>query len=118
MKFAERYLVAVVLAAALLLHPQASRADTEKTFHITPFAGWTMFDCEFRDSTGVRLEDGINFGGRVSARLASPLWLGGCFGSASLAWLVALALSALARAAEAGGLRRTGSSYATGMEGS
>jgi len=75
MKSVERCLVASVLAVALSLVPRASLADTEKTFHITPFAGWTKFDCEFRDSTGVRLDDGIYFGGRISARVASPLWL-------------------------------------------
>jgi outer membrane protein OmpA-like peptidoglycan-associated protein len=37
--------------------------------------GWTKFDSEFLDSSGVKRDDGVYLGGRLSARLYSPLWL-------------------------------------------
>ena len=75
MKSANRWFIFTILAATLLAHPRAASADS---FYITPFVGWTRFDREFKDSAGVKdvyRKDGIYLGGRLSARLVSPLWL-------------------------------------------
>ena len=65
------------MALACLLLPSASRASgfEEKRFNITPMVGWTIFDRELREETGAWLSNDMYFGGRVSARLMSPLWL-------------------------------------------
>ena len=75
MTSAKRWFIFTILAATLLAHPRAASADS---FYITPFVGWTRFDREFKDSAGVEdvyRKDGVYLGGRLSARLASPLWL-------------------------------------------
>ena len=75
MKFATTWFMATLVAATFLAHPRGAAAGSEKTFHITPFVGWTKFDTEFKDAAGVKRKDGVYLGGRLSARLASPLWL-------------------------------------------
>jgi hypothetical protein len=50
-------------------------AGAEKRLHVTPFGGWTFFDRELRDSTGLALEDHAHLGGRIGLRLVSLLWL-------------------------------------------
>ncbi len=73
-KFAGRgFLGLVILAVIMLRAPMAAASD--EVFQLTPFVGWTRFDRELTDSVGVQRADGVYLGGRISARLASPLWL-------------------------------------------
>ncbi|MEO5618474.1 MAG: hypothetical protein ABIS67_11925, partial [Candidatus Eisenbacteria bacterium] len=65
------------MALACLLLPAAPGASgfEEKRFNITPFVGYTIFDRELKEETGAWLSNDMYLGGRVSARLISPLWL-------------------------------------------
>ncbi len=74
MRFALQWPFSLLVVAMLVVHPGTGVAAPERTFHITPMVGWTTFDSEFKDSTSVCLKDGLYWGGRVSARLAPPLW--------------------------------------------
>ncbi len=64
------------LAAMLMARTtMAAIGDEAKRFELTPFAGYTIFDREFKATPGPGLKDGTYFGGRLSARLHSILWL-------------------------------------------
>lgn len=71
-----RWLTLGALAAMLLARTtMAAVGDETKRFELTPFAGYTIFDREFKATPGPGLENGSYFGGRLSARLHSALWL-------------------------------------------
>jgi outer membrane protein OmpA-like peptidoglycan-associated protein len=62
--------------ATLMLTGVAGASDfQEKRFNIVPFGGWTFFDRELKDPTGLMLNNDVYFGGRVGVRVVSPLWL-------------------------------------------
>lgn len=69
------WLPSIVLAAALVSSSAAASDFQEKPFHVVPFGGWTFFDRELKEETGLNLEDDLYLGGRIGVRLLSPLWL-------------------------------------------
>lgn len=75
MKLAEPWVLFSIFAIAMMLGPSLAEAAAEERFQFTPFAGLTRFDREFTDSAGLKRPDDIYLGGRISVRLASPLWL-------------------------------------------
>jgi len=65
-----------VLAAMLLARTVAAAVGDEvKRVELTPFIGYTIFDREYKATPGPGLENATYFGGRLSTRLRSALWL-------------------------------------------
>lgn len=67
---ARTWFTVTALAASLLTGAARAESSEEKTFYITPFIGWTLFDNDRRFSSGQELTDDVYFGGRVGARLS------------------------------------------------
>ena len=63
------------LAASLLAQVAVASEFMEKRFNLVPFAGWTRFDKELKQPTGIYLNDDVYLGGRLGMRIVSPLWL-------------------------------------------
>ena len=75
MRCERRSLTGMILAATLLARAAGATGFQERAFNITPLEGWTYFDRELTGATGPELKDKLYFGGRLGARLISPLWL-------------------------------------------
>jgi OOP family OmpA-OmpF porin len=75
MRFARRWISFVTLGAALLARAAGATEFAEQRFNFVPFVGWTGFDHELTRAGGPLLEDTPYFGGRLSVRLFSPLWI-------------------------------------------
>ena len=79
----------VLLALALAVPSAAGAQSTPKTgfeesrFQITPFAGWTLFSNKLTYANGTELKDGGYFGGRLTYRLGSLVWLDAAGGYSS-----------------------------------
>jgi outer membrane protein OmpA-like peptidoglycan-associated protein len=66
----------LIVVAASLVSVAATASDfQDQPINVVPFGGWTFFDRELKEGTGLNLEDNLYLGGRVTMRLMSPLWL-------------------------------------------
>jgi outer membrane protein OmpA-like peptidoglycan-associated protein len=63
------------LATTLLARAAGAAEFQDRPFNIVPFGGWTFFDSEYKSASGPEIKDDVYYGGRLSARLISPLWL-------------------------------------------
>lgn len=69
------WLPLMVLTASLLAQAAVASDFQEKRFNLVPMGGWTFFDDELKAASGLMLNDDVYVGGRLGARLATPLWL-------------------------------------------
>jgi outer membrane protein OmpA-like peptidoglycan-associated protein len=74
-RFDRRWLTLTILATTLLAGVAGATDFQGRPFNITPFGGWTFYDQELTGPNGPGLTDNLYYGGRISARLFSPLWL-------------------------------------------